>query len=94
VPLPGGVLRAVTAAAWRARLVPVDEGWVDAGLQSPLLDAGRAERELGWRPRYTALEAIKELVEGMREGAGAPTPPLEPGRKAEEITTGVGGRDR
>lgn len=94
VPLPGGILRAATAAARRARIVPVDEGWIDAGLQSPLLDVTRAERELGWRPRYTAVEAIKELVAGMREGAGAPTPPLEPGRKVAEITTRVGGTDR
>jgi nucleoside-diphosphate-sugar epimerase len=93
-PLPGGLLRAAVAAAWRLRLVPVDEGWVDAGLQSPLLDPSRARLELGWTPRVTALEAITEAAVGMREGAGADTPPLEPGHLLSELTTGIGARDR
>ena len=93
-PLPGGLLRAGVAAAWRLRLVPIDEGWVDAGLQSPLLDASRARDVLGWEPRITALEAITEAAVGMREGAGMDTPPLEPGHQLSELTTGVGARDR
>jgi UDP-glucose 4-epimerase len=93
-PLPGAVLRAATAAAWRARLTVVDEGWIDAALGSPLLDSTRARTELGWQPAHTGLDAIRDFAAGLRDAAGAPTPPLEPGRAAGELTTGVGARDR
>lgn len=47
-------------------------------LAVPLLDSGRAREELGWRPRYTSTDAMLELLEGLREGGGYPTPPLDP----------------
>jgi hypothetical protein len=51
---------------------------LDLLLGLPLLDTGRAERELGWTPRRSAHDAMAELVGGMAEGAGGPTPPLAP----------------
>jgi UDP-glucose 4-epimerase len=92
--LPGGVLRAATALAWRARLTVVDEGWIDAALQAPLLDSTRARTELGWQPRVSGLDAIREFAAGLRDAAGGPTPPLQAGRAPGELTTGVGARDR
>jgi hypothetical protein len=63
-------------------------------LQVPLLDATRAREELGWTPRHTSGEALLELIEGMHDSAGEPTPPLAPdtsGRfRAREYVTGVG----
>ncbi|HZA80310.1 MAG TPA: NAD-dependent epimerase, partial [Actinomycetes bacterium] len=63
-------------------------------LQSPLLDAGRARAELGWRPRRNATETLQELLAGLRKGAGADTPPLDPGAggplRLRELRTGVG----
>jgi hypothetical protein len=31
---------------------------------------------LGWQPRRTAVEALTELLDGLRDGADFPTPPL------------------
>jgi hypothetical protein len=63
------------------------------GLNAPLLDSSRARDELGWTPRRTGLEALAEALDGIREGATAPTPPLRERSRAEEIATRVGGRE-
>lgn len=68
----------LVAASWRAHLQPTPEGWLDMALQTPLLDAGRAHRELGWRARHSAGDALLEVLDGFSQGAGAPTPPLAP----------------
>jgi nucleoside-diphosphate-sugar epimerase len=98
VEVPVGVVRAAAWLSWRARLQPTPPGWLDMGMSVPLLDSGRIRRELGWAPRHTADEALLELLAGLRERAGAPTPPLEPGtggplRVRELVKTRVGARD-
>src|ERR687897_383261 len=64
------------------------------GLAVPLMDVTRARSELGWSPQRSASEALLDLLEGMREGAGLDTPPLEPGGagplRAREFASGVG----
>jgi hypothetical protein len=66
------------------------------GMAVPLMDSGRIRRELGWTPRHSADEALIELLEGIRESAGVPTPPLEPRRggllRWREFAAGVGKR--
>ena len=94
VDVPARVLRAGAALSWRLRLQPSEPGWVDMGLAVPLMDCSRARDELGWTARRGADEAFLELFEGLREGAGHPTPPLDPGTswplRVREIVTGVG----
>ncbi|MBJ7457257.1 MAG: NAD(P)-dependent oxidoreductase, partial [Thermoleophilia bacterium] len=34
--------------------------------------------ELGWTPQVSSTEALMELLDGMSDGAGLPTPPLAP----------------
>jgi UDP-glucose 4-epimerase len=95
VPVPAGLLKVGAAATWRLRLQPVSPGWLDLALRSPLMDASRARTELGWSPRHSATQALQELLAGLREGAGADTPPLDPGAggplRLGEFRTGVGG---
>jgi UDP-glucose 4-epimerase len=94
VPVSQGVLRGATAVTWKLRLQPSPPGWIDLALQTPLLDSSRARTELGWEPRFTALEALSDVLEGIRAGAGAATPPLDPTKsRAEEIASGVGGEE-
>jgi len=96
VRVPAGVLRGAAGLSWRLRLQPTPAGWIDLGLGVPLLDASRAESELGWRPRHSADEALLELVEGIRAGAGVETPPLSPRSggpaRSLELAGGVGSR--
>jgi nucleoside-diphosphate-sugar epimerase len=95
VPLGRGVARAAAGVAFRLRLQPSPSGWLDLALAAPLLDSTRAERELGWRPERSAVEAIEDLLAGMREGAGLDTPPLSPRTsrplRRRELATRVGG---
>ena len=64
------------------------------GLGVPTMDTTRARTELGWTPRYTSTEALLELLEGMRDPVGAPTPPLEPMRRRTGPREGVRHRGR
>ena len=96
VPVPQGALRGAAGLSWRARLQPTEPGWIDMAFGVPLMDSARARRELGWSPQRTAGEAFLELFDGMREGAGHPTPPLDPRTsgplRVREIARGVGAR--
>jgi nucleoside-diphosphate-sugar epimerase len=96
VRVPPQMVRVVAAATYRARLQPAEPGWVDMGLGVPLMSTERARHELGWTPRRTATETMRELAEGMRDGADDRTAPLArstsgPAR-IRELLTGVGGR--
>jgi UDP-glucose 4-epimerase len=97
VPVPPRVLRGLVAVSWRLHLQPTPPSWIDVALGVPLLDSSRARRELGWEPRRSAVEAFRELLDGMRERAGAETPPLAPGSggplRVAELRTGIGSRE-
>jgi nucleoside-diphosphate-sugar epimerase len=77
VPVPVLPVRIAHQVAHALRIVPAEPGWTDETLLSPLVDAGRARRELGWSPRHGSLDALLELLEGLRAGAGDATPPLD-----------------
>jgi UDP-glucose 4-epimerase len=98
VPMPEGLARAATTLGWRLRLQPTPPGWLDLALNVPLMDVSGATRELGWSPRHGADEALLELLAGMRERAGAPTPPLDPATsgpgRLRELAGGIGARER
>jgi nucleoside-diphosphate-sugar epimerase len=96
VRVPRPALRAALAAAWWLHLVPASPYLFDAVVRLPIMDTARARSELGWSPRHSALDAMREFLEGLRGGAGMDTPPLAadaggPGR-VREIATGVGER--
>jgi UDP-glucose 4-epimerase len=96
-PLPAVAARALASATWRARLQPTPPGWLDMALQCPIMDTQRARSELGWAPRHDALEAITEVLEGIADAEGFPTPPLDPDTsgpaRTGEIRAGVGARN-
>jgi nucleoside-diphosphate-sugar epimerase len=96
VRVPARPLRALAAATWHARLQPAPPGWVDLGLEVPVMDTRRAREQLGWTPRHSAPAALEELLAGMREPAGLATPPLEPRAggplRLRELLTGLGRR--
>jgi UDP-glucose 4-epimerase len=77
VRVPAVALRLLADLTWRAHLQPSPPGWLDMGLAVPVMDTRRARDELGWTPRHSATSALEELIAGMREPAGMPTPPLD-----------------
>jgi len=95
VPVPGPLVRAGLTAAWQLHLVPAEPRLLDLALQLPLLDTTRIRTELGWSPSVSSLDALREALEGMADGAGAQTPPLasdSPAGRLQEGATGIGER--
>jgi UDP-glucose 4-epimerase len=94
LPVPAKLLRGAAALTWRAHLQPADAGWIDLALGVPTMDLGRARRDLGWSPEYDSLDALAELLNGIRHGQGFPTPPLDPDTagpaRLGEFKTGIG----
>jgi UDP-glucose 4-epimerase len=76
VPIPAPVLRSAVAASYHARLQPTPPGWLDMAVEGPIMDVTRARTELGWSPRWSAPDTVRDLLEGLAAGATAPTPPL------------------
>lgn len=96
IDVPANVMRTLTDVTWRLRLQPTPPGWLDMALAVPLMDTGRARDELGWQPGKSSLEALADLLEGLRQGSGLSTPALDPHAggpgRVEEVRTGVGKR--
>jgi nucleoside-diphosphate-sugar epimerase len=93
IPVPTVVARGAAQLTFRLHLQPADVGWVDMGLQTPLLDSTRARKELGWTPEHSAEAALRDLLEGLQEDAGLPTPPLGRRSRVKELLGGVGSRE-
>lgn len=97
VPIRGGVLRAAADLSWKLRLQPSPPGWIDLALGVPLMDVGRAHALLGWHATVTADDALLELLDGIRDSADHPTPPLAASTsgplRSAELATGIGRRD-
>lgn len=96
ISLPVGAVRALADATWKARLQPTPPGWVDMGMQSPLMSSERARSELGWLPKRSSGEALRAVLEGLSDSDGEPTPPLDPRAggpgRIKEFLSGIGAR--
>lgn len=78
IDVPPGLARTALAAAWRLRAAPVPPSLYDALLNVPLMSNHRARHELGWEPQFSAAATFRELLAGLRAGAGDATEPLAP----------------
>jgi UDP-glucose 4-epimerase len=91
-----GFVRAGASLSWKLRLQPTPPGWVDMALNAPLMDSTRARTELGWQPRYSSIDALDDLLRGLREGTDYPTPPLSSSTtnplRVREFATGIGAK--
>jgi nucleoside-diphosphate-sugar epimerase len=67
VPIPGSVVRATARAMSRLPSLPFTPPafeWVEAVSHPAIMDTAKARNELGWKPRYTALEALRSTLSG------------------------------
>ena len=96
VPLHAGLVRALADLTYRLRLQPTPPGWLDMALGVPVMDSSRARNELGWSPAHSSIDALLELLAGINEQSGMPTPPLDPDTagpgRLGELKSGVGRR--
>jgi UDP-glucose 4-epimerase len=78
VQVPPALVRFALAATWRARLLRVPGDLFEAVMQIPVMSTARARSELAWKPKHTALEALRDMLAGARENWGSQLPPLKP----------------
>jgi len=74
--LPVPMVRAAVTAGHRAGLIAADPGWLDMGMNAPVMDNARAKAELDWQPRRSATDTVRELLDGMIAGDGARSVPM------------------
>jgi len=64
VRLPAGPAQTAARVATAVPFLPPVVGWVEAASHPAIMDTTRAKRELGWAPRFTALEALHDTLNG------------------------------
>lgn len=74
--VPVKFIRAVVGLTWAAGLQATDPGWVDMAAGAPVMDTSRAREVLGWEPRWTSLESLQFVLNGMSGGDGVAGSPL------------------
>lgn len=68
VRVPAGPTYAAMRALARLPLLPESVGWAEALSHPAIMDTALARSRLGWTPRFSGLEALREAVRG---GTGA-----------------------
>nr|WP_022894805.1 NAD-dependent epimerase/dehydratase family protein [Agromyces subbeticus] len=77
VPMRLAVVRAMMWVTWKLRLQASDPGWIDIATNVPVMSTERARSVLEWEPHRSSTSALRELLDGMGEGASLPaSPPL------------------
>jgi len=62
IPLPGPVVRAGARALARFPSPAPALEWVEAATRPSIMDTAKARKELGWKPRYTSLDALRATL--------------------------------
>jgi nucleoside-diphosphate-sugar epimerase len=65
VPVPGGIVHAAAdAIAGLPKLpgMPPAAEWVEAASHPAIMDTTKAKTELGWKPRYSGIEALRATL--------------------------------
>ncbi|MGY1836460.1 NAD-dependent epimerase/dehydratase family protein [Blastococcus sp. SYSU DS0510] len=62
IPLPAAPAQAAARAMSRLPFLPPAAEWIEAASRPAIMDTTRAREELGWRPRYTGLEALRDTL--------------------------------
>lgn len=89
VHVPSKVLGALVDLSWRARLQPIDRGWLDMAFSVPLLDCSRAQRELDWKPQWAANIALADVLKGVAQQSHAASAPLRRRSMLEQLRRDV-----
>lgn len=67
VSVPRGPVQAAAGLVAGLPFAPPQLGWAEAISSPAIMDAGKAKRELGWSPRYTGIEALRDTLRRQRE---------------------------
>jgi len=62
LPLPAGIAQPWARALAGIPFKPAAAEWVEAASHPAIMDASRAKERLGWSPRYSGLEALRDTL--------------------------------
>jgi nucleoside-diphosphate-sugar epimerase len=62
LPVPAGPAQLAARAMAALPFLPPAAQWVEAASHPVIVDTTRAQQELGWTPRFTALEALRDTI--------------------------------
>ena len=62
IPLPEGPVRGAARLIAQVPFLPSVVQWVEAASHPAIMDTSRAREELGWKPRWTAREALADTL--------------------------------
>jgi UDP-glucose 4-epimerase len=66
IPVPELAVGGAAEIATRLGVLPAQAQWIAAFRCPVLMDAGKARRELRWRPRHNALQTLRETITAAR----------------------------
>jgi nucleoside-diphosphate-sugar epimerase len=62
VPVHGGTARKAARLVSKLPFLPPQLQWIEAASHPAIMDTSRARTELGWKPRYTAIESLRDTI--------------------------------
>jgi nucleoside-diphosphate-sugar epimerase len=62
IPAPARLLRTAASGVAAMPFAPPFTEWAEAITHPAIMDASKAKQELGWRPRYSSLEALRDTL--------------------------------
>jgi nucleoside-diphosphate-sugar epimerase len=62
VPVPAGAVQTLARSVAALPFAPPAAEWAEAASHPAIMDASRAKARLGWRPRYSSLEALRDTL--------------------------------
>jgi nucleoside-diphosphate-sugar epimerase len=62
IPAPARLVRAAARGVAAVPYAPPFTEWAEAFTHPAIMDSSKARQELGWRPRYSSLEALRDTL--------------------------------
>jgi len=69
IPVPELAVDVVSELIGRIGFLPTQAQWIAAFREPVIMDVAKARRQLRWRPRYNALQTLRETVTAARMGS-------------------------
>lgn len=66
IPVPELAVGALAEMVGRLGFLPAQAQWIAAFREPVIMDTAKARRELRWRPRYDALQTLRETIVNVR----------------------------
>jgi nucleoside-diphosphate-sugar epimerase len=64
IPVPAWLVRAAARGVAGLPFAPPFVEWAEAFTQPAIMDASKAKQALGWHPRYSSVEALRDTLSG------------------------------